>query len=152
MSPVITVPTDLTRRPPRSPRVRLGGYVILPRLLDKCRAVSAGTAGEYEYGCSLDRRFLDFVGVDAEALRAEVAKGLGDGALLAWIRENARVPRVPSEIAAWSHYQENRVPENLDSREKFSAYHRASGAHRDDIGTWFDVLDLDDFASFGGKA
>ena len=38
---------NLTQRPPRSPRVRLGGYTILPRLLDKARAVIAGTAGEY---------------------------------------------------------------------------------------------------------
>lgn len=145
-------PTDLTQRPPRSARVRLGGYVILPRMLDKCRAKLAGTAGEYDYGCSLDRRFLDFAGVDAEALKAEVAKGLGDGELLVWIRKNSRNARTDSEIAEWTRYQENRVPENLGSREKFSAYHRASGAHREDIGTWFDVLDLDDFASFGGKA
>jgi hypothetical protein len=38
---------DPTQRPPRSPRVRLGGYVILARILDKGRAELAGTAGEY---------------------------------------------------------------------------------------------------------
>ena len=26
---------DLTQRPPRSPRQRLGGYALLPRMLDK---------------------------------------------------------------------------------------------------------------------
>jgi Domain of unknown function (DUF5069) len=26
---------DLTKRPPRSPRLRLGGYALLPRMLDK---------------------------------------------------------------------------------------------------------------------
>lgn len=145
-------PTDLTRRPPRSARTRLGGYVLLPRMIDKCRAQLAGTSGDYQYGCSLDRRFLEFAGVDAEALKAKIAEGLGDGALIVWIRANNTARRTESEIAAWSHFQENRVPENLESREKFSAYHRDSGAHRDDIGTWFDVLDLDDFASFGGKA
>ena len=30
---------DLTKQPPRSPRVRLGGCVILPRMLDKGRAL-----------------------------------------------------------------------------------------------------------------
>jgi hypothetical protein len=29
---------NLTQRPPRSPRVRLGGYVVLARILDKGRA------------------------------------------------------------------------------------------------------------------
>ena len=33
---------DLTKQPPRSPRVRLGGYVVLPRMLDKGRATLAG--------------------------------------------------------------------------------------------------------------
>jgi hypothetical protein len=28
-------PIDLTQRPPRSMRVRLGGFVLLPRILDK---------------------------------------------------------------------------------------------------------------------
>jgi hypothetical protein len=40
---------DLTQRPPRSVRVRLGRYIILPRLLDKCRATLAGKNGEYHY-------------------------------------------------------------------------------------------------------
>ena len=38
---------DLTRDYPRSPRDTLGGYVVAARTLDKCRAVLAGTAGEY---------------------------------------------------------------------------------------------------------
>ncbi|MEJ1973364.1 MAG: DUF5069 domain-containing protein [Lacunisphaera sp.] len=33
---------DLTRHPPRSPRTRLGGFVHLPRLIDKARAVVTG--------------------------------------------------------------------------------------------------------------
>lgn len=40
---------DLTQHPPRSPRVRLGGFAHLPRLLDKARAVAAGTNGESCY-------------------------------------------------------------------------------------------------------
>ena len=34
---------NLTQRPPRSPRVRLGGYVVLARILDKGRAEIAVT-------------------------------------------------------------------------------------------------------------
>src|SRR5438876_257241 len=69
---------DLTQRPPRSPHVQLGGYVILPRCLDKGRAALAGKNGEYHYACPLDHRFLDFVGVDPEALKKEIAAGKGD--------------------------------------------------------------------------
>ena len=64
-------PNDLTQRPPRSARVRLGGYVILPRCLDKGRASLDGKNGEYHFACPLDKLFLEFAGVDPEALKAE---------------------------------------------------------------------------------
>ena len=37
---------DLTQRPPRSFRVRLGNYVVLARMLDKGRTTLAGKNGE----------------------------------------------------------------------------------------------------------
>ena len=65
---------DLTKFPPRSPRVRLGGYAILPRCLDKGRATLAGKQGEYHYACPLDQGFLEFVGIDPEALKKQLGK------------------------------------------------------------------------------
>ena len=41
---------DLTKRAPRSGRVRLGGYVILPRMLDKGRAQGIETRGPSDHG------------------------------------------------------------------------------------------------------
>jgi hypothetical protein len=101
---------DLTQRPPRSPRVRLGGYVLLPRILDKGRATLAGKLGEYHYGGkSMDRHFFNFTGLDDESLKAEIAKGGGDGELLAWVNANAKLPRQPWEIAAWSDFHAHRT-------------------------------------------
>jgi hypothetical protein len=45
-----------------------------------------------------------------------------------------------------------RAPTSIDQRERMNAYQKTANADRDDITTWFDVLDLDDFASFGGPA
>ena len=144
---------NLTQRPPRSARVRLGGYVILPRMLDKCRAELEGHNGDYHYDCPLDQRFLSFAGVDADALKAEVAKGLGDGAILKWIGENAANKRDDWEIIQWSAVREASVPSDNESREFLSEVASgAGGAEREDIATWFDVLDLDDHASYGGKS
>lgn len=144
---------NLTQRPPRSARVRLGGYVILPRLLDKCRAELEGNNGEYHYNCPLDQRFFNFTGVDADALKTEVAKGLGDGAILNWINENASLKREDWEIAQWSAVREAAAPSDNDSRAFVSELAAgAGGAEREDIATWFDVLDLDDHASYGGKS
>jgi len=141
---------DLTKFPPRSPRVRLGGYVILPRMLDKGRAALAGKNGEYHYACPLDQRFLEFTGIDPEALKKELGKG--DGEILEWIEAHAKHKRAPEEIAAWSEFAEKRVPQDVESREYLNGIHKQAGPKREDIASWFDVLDLDDYVSFGGKA
>lgn len=142
---------DLTTRPPRSPRVRLGGFVLLPRILDKCRAVIAGTNGEFNYNCPSDQLFFDFTGVNPAALKKQVQLGKGDGEILAWIKTHSKHNRTDSEIMAWSAYCEGRTPGNIESREFFHETHRNIAPRREDIITWFDLLDLDDYASFGGK-
>jgi hypothetical protein len=144
---------DLTQRPPRSPRTRLGGYVLLPRLLDKGRATLAGKNGEYHYNCPLDQRFLSFTGLDPKKLLAELKKGKGDGEMLDWIQANAKPGRSPWEIQQWSDYQDRRGPDGDPETLKFFADYVAKlTTTREDIKTWADVLDLDDFVSFGGKA
>jgi hypothetical protein len=143
---------DLTKRPPRSPRVRLGGFVILPRMLDKGRATIAGKAGEYDFNCPMDQRFAGFVGIDALQLKKQLARGKGDGKILEWIRAHAKIKRSEVEIAAWSALQEQRVPADLESRKFFNKLQDGAAPKRDDIGTWFDLLDVDDFVTFGGKA
>ena len=143
---------DLTKQPPRSPRVRLGSYVILPRMLDKGRALLAGKNGEYNYACPLDQRFLEFAGIDPKALKKQLAAGKGDGEILEWITQHAKPARTASEIAVWSAHQEARAPGDVGSREYFHGLHTKVAPQREDIVTWFDLLDLDDYVSFGGRA
>jgi hypothetical protein len=130
--------------------VRLGGYVILPRCLDKGRATLAGKQGDYHYACPLDQGFLEFVGIDAEALKKQLNKS--DSEVLAWIQKNAKHKRTEPEILTWSAWQEQVAPDNPESREHFNEIHKNAAPKRTDIATWFDVLDLDDYVSFGGKA
>ncbi len=145
-------PPDLTKQAPRSPRVRLGGYAILPRMLDKGRAEVAGKNGEYHYNCPMDQRLLSFLGIDAEALRKELAAGKGDGEILEWIQKTAKHQRGDAEICAWSAQAEQRVPSDVESREYFHEIHRKTAPKREDISNWFELLDVDDYVSFGGKA
>lgn len=144
---------DLTLHAPRSPRTRLGGYVILPRMLDKGRAELAGTNGEYHFNCPLDQHFLNFAGIDPAALKEQLATGKGDGEILNWITENSTKKPNELEIAVWSAYVERRVPSDIESRAHVNEAQTALRAqHREDIGTWFDLLDLDDYVTFGGIA
>jgi hypothetical protein len=143
---------DLTKQPPRSPRIRLGGYAILPRMLDKGRATIAGKNGEYSYNCPMDQRFLEFTGTNATALKKELAKGKGDSEILAWIQAHAKHKRADGEIAAFTVCAEQRAPSDVESRAYFNEVQSKAGPKREDIVTWFDLLDLDDYVSFGGKA
>jgi hypothetical protein len=143
---------DLTQHPPRSPRVRLGGFATLPRMLDKGRATIAGKNGEYHYACPMDQRLLGFLGLNPEALKKQLAAGKGDGEILEWILKNSKNKRMDEEIAVWSAQADLRSPADTESRDFFQGIHARIAPKREDIATWFDLLDLDDYVSFGGKA
>src|SRR6266481_5708447 len=142
---------DLTQRPPRSPRTRLGGYALLPRMLDKGRATIAGTNGEYHYNCPMDQRLFEFLGVDAEVLKEQLKVGKGDWEIFQWIQAHAKNKPTAAEIGSWSKTQENRSPEDAETRGYFDELLATAAPGRKDITTWFELLDVDDFASFGGS-
>jgi hypothetical protein len=131
--------------------VRLGGLATLPRMLDKGRATAAGTNGEYHYACPMDQRLIEFLGFDPEAMKKELAAGRSDGEILEWLRANSKHKRTDSEIAAWSALADQRTPSDTESRAYFNELHVKAAPKREDIVTWFDLLDVDDYVSFGGK-
>ena len=151
-NPTISAP-DLTQRPPRSARCRLGGYAILPRMIDKGRAEIAGKNGEFNYNCPLDQHVVNFIGFDPAALREELAAGKGDGEILEWVKANAKEKRSPWEIEQWSDYIQRRGPESdAETLEYFAQAVGKFSKTREDIKGWSELLDLDDFVTFGGKA
>lgn len=142
---------DLRRHPPRSPHTRLGGFVHLPRLIDKARAKAGDRIGEYHYPCPFDKRFFDFTGLDADAFLAQAKAGRSDSELLAYVQAKGPPKRHPAEIAAWSRWMEELTPSSTEGRTFFTEVHAKNAPQRNDIVTWFDWLELDDFVSFGGK-
>ena len=144
---------DLTQRPPRSFRVRLGNYVVLARMLDKGRATLAGTNGEYIYNTPTDQRLVQFLGFDPDALLKELAPGKGDGEMLEWIQAHSKTPRAPWEIEPWSAFMEKRAPDTDAETLAFFAEHLGQlSKTREDVKTFFEFGELDDYVSFGGKA
>ena len=85
-------------------------------------------------------------------MKKEIAKGGGDGELLAWVQANAKHQRQPWEIAAWSEYHLRRVPDSdTETLTEFAKEVEKFTPPREDVNTWFDLLDLDDYCCFGGK-
>lgn len=143
---------DLTQHPPRSPRVRLGGFTHLPRLLDKGRAFAAGKNGLYVYGAMMDRHFFAFTGIDAAAFLEAVKTGNGDNEMLVWVMEHLNPRRSPSEIVQWSSWYEALEPGGAQGHAWLAGRIGSYGPSRDDIHTWCEHLDVDDYTSFGGAS
>ena len=143
---------DLTQRAPRSPRTRLGGYAMLPRILDKARASLVGKAGDYKYGNPMDQHFFGFTGITQDGLLKQVKTGAGDWELLLWVNTQARTPRAPHEIRNWTAWLETMPVGDAEDLEWFAAQVRRLNPARTDLQTVMDYLDADDHVSFGGQA
>jgi hypothetical protein len=141
---------DLTQHPPRSVRVRLGGYAHLARLLDKARAVIAGKGADYHYNCPLDQQLFAFTGISAEAMLAEIKTGKTDTQILAWVNETSKRQRY--EVIAWSAWLEQHGPGGAPGHEWAASVIKGNKSDRDDIRSFADILDFDDYHSYGGKA
>ncbi len=139
----LTNAPDLRTGYPRSPNALIGEYILLGRILDKCRAVIAGANGEYNYNCPLDRRFFDFTGIDADAFKAQVAQGKSDQEMLEWVRANSQ-PKSPEEILAWAFEVRFSPPADIPSRAYFEKTRREIAPDRPFLQYWFELLDAEE--------
>ncbi|MDX2085361.1 MAG: DUF5069 domain-containing protein [Candidatus Melainabacteria bacterium] len=134
---------DLTRDFPRSPAATLGYFNILPRVIDKCRAVLAGTQGEYNFNCPLDEILFEFTGIDADEFKAYVAQGSTDAEILAWV-QGKTAHLTEEQILSWAY--ENRVarPEDDEDRAMFEKMRLTYCPNATHIETWFQLLDAEE--------
>jgi hypothetical protein len=140
---------NLKKHPPRSVRVRLGGYAHLPRLLDKARAVIAGKGGDFHYNCPLDRHFFAFTGISHVKMLTVIKRLKSDTEALAWVNKNTK--RLPQEIAAWSAWLEQHGPGGSDGHAWIAETLKKIAPKRTDVHSFADLLDLDDYVSYGGR-
>ncbi|ULA58766.1 MAG: hypothetical protein LZF60_80159 [Nitrospira sp.] len=134
---------DLRTALPRSMKTRLGGYVHLARMIDKCRAVLAGTEGEYIYPCPMDERLLDYAGITAEQFTAAVKANVTDEGVTEWLRRTA-TPHATAELEEWNRKLLERGPSSPESAAKFAKYRDAVDPSRTDITAWSDLQDLEE--------
>lgn len=138
---------DLTKEAPRSPRVHIGGYVILGRTLDKCRALIAGDIGEYHFDCPLDNMLFGFKGVTGDDFKAQVESGASDQQMAEWLDASGQ-PKTANEIKRWSDETEAANPYNdPERRDWFVEQTKPLGLDPAKT-TLFDWLEADDKASY----
>ena len=136
---------DLTKSFPRSPRETLGGFVVAARALDKCRAVLAGTNGEYHFDCPLDRTFFDFAGFTAEDFKAFVATGATDAEVAAWIEAGTKV-RDQKDVVIWNNRMRCMRPCDMAPELQIflEGYIPQFIRRNRPVYVWFDVYDIEE--------
>ena len=135
--------------PLRSPREAIGGYVILPRLIDKVRLEAEGNLSpEYaenllKPGLTLDGRFLAFTGLSGEALRGAIHSSQTDEEVLAWVERHGR-PRSTEEKRRWAEEIDAYRPNPERAARRKQIYPEL--AEKVDLAAFsvFDIIDIDE--------
>jgi hypothetical protein len=130
---------------PRSPRTTLGGYVLAARAVDKCRAVLAGSQGEYHSNCPLDQRWLKFAEIDYDAFKAVVATGATDDEIADWIGKHAK-KRPRTEVIGWNNKERDLRLSDLPAelQEYMEDYIQQVIPRNRVVYHWYDVYDIEE--------
>src|SRR5947209_5073367 len=135
----------MRRLHPRSPYEKLGGYVHLPRLIDKAKLARKGLLNGYNYKTvGFDKHLLAFLKIDGDTFEEAVNRLEGDDAILDWVEENAKKHSAEA-IDEWNEAMISRHPDTAAKKARFNHFLKeAGGAARKDIHTYFDLIEFDE--------
>ena len=130
---------------PRSPYERLGGYVHLPRLIDKAKLHRQGLLNGYNYKTvGFDKHLLAFLKLNPDAFEEAAHRLEADDAILEWIDQNGAT-HSEEEIEQWNHAMISRHPDSAVKKARFLHFLKeAGGEERKDIRTYFDLIEFDE--------
>ncbi len=138
---------DLTKEAPRSPKTRLGEYLILARTLDKCRALLWGNIGEYHFDCPLDNMLFGWKNIKGDDFKAAVEKGAGDEEMVQWVTDHGD-KKTPEETKKWRDEMMAANPyHDPEKRDWFVQQLKVYNLDPNTT-TLFDWLDVDDRESY----
>ncbi len=129
----------------RSPYDKLGGYVHLPRLIDKAKLHREGLLNGYNYKTvGFDKHLLAFLKLDPDAFEEASHRLETDSNILHWVTEHA-VPHPDEAIEEWNQAMISRHPDTAAKKARFLHFLKeAGGEDRKDIRTYFDLIEFDE--------
>ena len=135
--------------PLRSPRHLTGGIVVFARILDKIRldAEDKLPAG-YHVGIvpgnrTFDDRLCKFLGLDFHALATRTLQGGSDEEILDWCFSHGTKPS-DEQIEVWNAFLSKRGWRDPATTGFAESKAEAGFAARDDIQTFFDLMDAEE--------
>ena len=133
------------KRLPRSPYERLGGFVHLPRLIDKAKLHRQGLLNGYNYKTvGFDKHLLAFLRLNPDEFEEAATRLDDDGAILSWIQTNGAA-HSSEAIEEWNEAMISRHPDTAVKKARFLHFLKeAGGESREDIRTYFDLIEFDE--------
>ncbi len=130
---------------PRSPYERLGGYVHLPRLIDKAKLHRKGLLNGYNYKTvGFDKHLLAFLELNPDEFEEAANRLASDSAILKWVEEKG-ASHTAESIEDWNQAMISRYPDSAIKKARFLHVLKESGGEgRPDIRTYFDLIEFDE--------
>lgn len=136
--------------PFRSPRDQVGGVFVFGRILDKIRHFAReGKLPEgYHLGYmpgnrTFDERVCKFLGVDFPALTKRTLEGGTDEEIFEWCCQNGTRPS-PEQIEIWNGFMAKRGWNDAATPGLIQQREEAGLGHRQDLVTFFDLMDAEE--------
>jgi hypothetical protein len=135
---------DLTKTYPASVRETMHGIVQLKRTIDKGKAQAAGTIGEYNYDCPMDKHLFEFLDLDGDTLLDVIKSASNDSEISEFVAPYVHA-KEDSEIETFNREWLKYAPEKGTPAEGYFLKLRNEVApDRTDVTAWADLLDLDE--------
>jgi hypothetical protein len=135
---------DLTTTYPASVREKMHGIVQLKRTIDKGKAAAAGTLGEYDYDCPMDKHLFAFLGIDGAALLDVIKSAKSDAEISDFVAPYVHA-KGDAAIEAFNAEWLLHGPDPATPAAGYFMKLRGDVApDRTDVTSWADLLDLDE--------
>jgi hypothetical protein len=142
-------PLDLSVRPPRSCYEELDGLALMPRTIDKLRALlPGGNPGVYFINgkiTGISGHLLRYLGVDEGALSAAIAEAADEDEVAAWLRAHTDAAQYPALNDAFRRAKLKHVEDLAYVTEIYAE----TLAQHPDLVHMMDIIDADDRRMFG---
>ena len=133
---------DLALLIPRSPKAKMKGLIMLPRMIDKARAYSSNTLGEYIFPCPLDKLVLEFLDTNHKEFAYQTQK-LSDKEMVAWLIEKC-LHKSENEKENINNELLAQKPDTLESFNRFNEILNNISPIAKNITTWIELIELEE--------
>ena len=133
---------NLVESIPRSPKIKIEGLVMVPRMIDKAKAYNSNTLGEYIFPCPLDKIILEFLNTNHKEF-AYQTQNLSDKELASWVEK---------KCLRWSKDDKeqtnkkilDRKPDTPESLHRFDVIRNKINPIAGNVTTWVELIELEE--------